>query len=40
MRIVVIQEELIIFVHGESALVNQKDDQTNGENTEYNRYYS
>jgi hypothetical protein len=37
-RIGIIQKELLIFVHRESALVNQEDDQTYGENSEYNRH--
>jgi len=34
-RIVVIKKQLVILVHGESALINQEDDQTNGEQSEY-----
>ena len=34
-RVVVIQKQLIIFVHGERALVDQQDDQTNSEESEY-----
>jgi hypothetical protein len=37
-RIVVIQEQLIILVHGECALVDQQEDQTNREDPEYNRH--
>ena len=39
-RIVVIEKELIVLVHGESAFVNQQDDQTNGKNPKHYRHDS
>jgi hypothetical protein len=36
----VIQEQLVIPVHGESALVDQEDNQTNCENSEDHRHDS
>src|ERR1700686_1191216 len=38
-RIMVIQKQLIVLVHSERALVDQEDDQTDGENSKYNRHY-